>query len=288
MKRRPVGLLAVLLALIVLAGCALVSSSPWQTAAPTQIVETSTTSVEPTKLIPSPTSTALPPTSTQPILTSTPMPPTPTPTLTAQQQREEALHEASLLFLADTPQKADQIAREINYAHDPNESADNACGPLTVAILKAADYLPEDASEHDLWLLCLRDDIPGCTGMEKLQKQYFPPDQNDYIRVEESVGKYNFKKNPLKPGDWLFLFAKWDYVKYPGFDHMLVVTRVDEAGRAYTVTNLNRGEGFLITEEMLYDPKRPGTGLFYELTNNEIRGPLGMTGTGGFLLVRHK
>ena len=142
MKRRSVGLLAVLLVLIVLAGCALVSSSPWQTAAPTQIVETSTTSVEPTKLIPSPTSTALPPTPTQPILTSTPMPPTPTPTLTAQQQREEALHEASLLFLADTPQKADQIAREINYAHDPNESADNACGPLTVAILKAADYLP--------------------------------------------------------------------------------------------------------------------------------------------------
>jgi hypothetical protein len=248
---------------------------------------------------PSDTLTALPNTATPTrsatcTATATPAAPTPsatplaTPTLTQLQQKQARLQAAGLKFLADTPEKADEVAQGIDYAHDPNESADNACGPLTVAILREAGYLPETAPVHDIWLLCVRDDLPNCFGMDILRKTYFPEEEYDYIRVEESVAKYNFKKNPLQPGDWLYLFAKWDYVKYPGFDHMLVVTRVDEDGAAYTVTNINRGEGFTISEELLYDPNHPKQGLFYELTNNELRGPLGMTGTGGFLLIRHK
>jgi hypothetical protein len=72
---------------------------------------------------------------------------------------------------------------------------------------------------------------------------------------------------------------------------MLVVTRVDKNGAASTVTNLNRGEGFKITEEVLYDPTKPGTGLFYELTD-PIRLAyakyLGLSGDGGFMIVRRK
>ena len=68
---------------------------------------------------------------------------------------------------------------------------------------------------------------------------------------------------------------------------MLTVTRVDDKGVAYTITNLNRGKGFIITEEVLYDPNKPSEGLFYELTSSN-RGELGMSGTGGFLLVRKK
>jgi hypothetical protein len=69
---------------------------------------------------------------------------------------------------------------------------------------------------------------------------------------------------------------------------MLVVTRVDDRGRAYSVTNIHTGDGFIIQEELLYDPRRAGVGLFSELTNDQLRKELGMTGTAGFLLVRAK
>ena len=124
--------------------------------------------------------------------------------------------------------------------------------------------------------------------MDILDKNYFPQLEYDYIRVEESVGSYDWAKNPLLPGDWLYLFVRKGVSKYDGFDHMLVVTRVDDRGRAYSVTNINKGDGFVIQEELLYDPRRPNLGLFAELTNDDLRKELGMTGTAGFLLIRAK
>jgi hypothetical protein len=44
----------------------------------------------------------------------------------------------------------------------------------------------------------------------------------------------------------------------------------------------------VILEELLYDPRRPGQGLFADLTNDKLRKELGMTGTDGFLLIRAK
>lgn len=231
------------------------------------------------------TTKTLVPTATR---TATPMPPTPTATMTARQKAEEKLWQASLDFLAFTPEDADQVARRIDFASGPHESADNACGPLTVAILKAGSYLPEDASEHEMWLLCPREEIPECHGMETLEREFFPTDEYDYIQVEESIGTYDWKKNPLQPGDWLYLFVLKGISNYNGFDHMIVVTRVDESGAAYSVTNINYGEGFVITEALLYDPNNPGEGLFYDLTNDRHRKELGMTGTAGFLLIRAK
>jgi hypothetical protein len=84
-------------------------------------------------------------------------------------------------------------------------------------------------------------------------------------------------------GDWLFLFTAGN-----GFDHMLVVTRVDEDGSPYSVTNIDRGEGFLISEEKLYDGAGGEGGLFDELTDLNKRMKLGLTGTAGFLVVRRK
>lgn len=220
--------------------------------------------------------------------TATPLPPTPTATMTAREKAQEKLWQASLDFLAFTPEDADQVARRIDFASGPHESADNACGPLTVAILKAGGYLPEDASEHDMWLLCPREENPECHGMETLQRMFFPVDDYDYIRVEESVGTYDWEENPLEPGDWLYLFVMKGISNYRGFDHMIVVTRVDENGAAYSVTNIDYGEGFVITEALLYDPDNPGEGLFYDLTNDHLRKELGMTGTAGFLLIRAK
>ena len=235
-----------------------------------------------------PTATAtLAPTNT-PTLLPSPTPVPPTATLTLRQQREANLYQASLHYLANTAEEADLVAREIDFASDPHESADNACGPITVAIMRDGGYLPEEANPHDMWLLCPREDIPGCNGLDILDQKYFPLLDYDYIRVDESVGSYDWAKNPLQPGDWLYLFVRKGISKYDGFDHMLVVTRVDDRGRAYSVTNINKGDGFVIQEEMLYDPRRPSLGLFAELTNDKLRKELGMTGTAGFLLIRAK
>ncbi|HPR35059.1 MAG TPA: hypothetical protein PKY64_05240 [Anaerolineaceae bacterium] len=276
---RPRNNLLLLISLLALSSCVVSATSP-----------SPTPSVRPATLTPTATATATAtPTSTStltPIPSATPVPPT--PTLTLRQEREANLYQASLHYLADTAEEADLVAREIDFASGPHESADNACGPLTVAILRDGGYLPEDANPHDMWLLCPREDIPGCNGLDILDQKYFPLLDYDYIRVDESVGSYDWAKNPLQPGDWLYLFVRKGISKYDGFDHMLVVTRVDDSGRAYSVTNINKGDGFVIQEELLYDPRRPNLGLFAELTNDDLRKELGMTGTAGFLLIRAK
>lgn len=272
--RRFVNILLALFAIFTFGACSALSPEPTPTFTPEP---THTATATATKT-PVPTATN----------TATPLPPTPTATMTAREKAEEKLWQASLDFLAFTPEDADQVARRIDFASGPHESADNACGPLTVAILKAGGYLPEDASEHDMWLLCPREENPECHGMETLQRMFFPVDDYDYIRVEESVGTYDWEENPLEPGDWLYLFVMKGISNYRGFDHMIVVTRVDENGAAYSVTNIDYGEGFVITEALLYDPDNPGEGLFYDLTNDHLRKELGMTGTAGFLLIRAK
>lgn len=272
--RRFVNILLALFAIFAFGACSALSPEPTPTFTP-----------EPTHTATATATKTLVPTATN---TATPLPPTPTATMTAREKAQEKLWQASLDFLAFTPEDADQVARRIDFASGPHESADNACGPLTVAILKAGGYLPEDASEHDMWLLCPREENPECHGMETLQRLFFPVDDYDYIRIEESVGTYDWEENPLEPGDWLYLFVMKGISNYRGFDHMIVVTRVDENGAAYSVTNIDYGEGFVITEALLYDPDNPGEGLFYDLTNDHLRKELGMTGTAGFLLIRAK
>lgn len=194
----------------------------------------------------------------------------------------DRLYQVSLNYLADTDETADRIAREIAFLGGKNESADLVCGPLSISIMKDAGILPSNTSTLDIWLLCPREEREECHGIKILNNEYFPSQDYDYYRVYESVRTFDFTSNPLLPGDWLYL-----YTSNNGFDHMLVVTRVDKNRVPYTVTNLNRGKGFVISEEVLYDPNMPGIGLFYELTNPS-RGTLGMMGTGGFLLVRRK
>lgn len=269
--------LLLLACLLALSSCLVTTTAPSPTPSLPPATQTPTATATET---PAPTSTPTP------IPSATPVPPT--PTLTLKEQREANLYQASLHYLADTAEEADLVAREIDFASGPHESADNACGPLTVAIMKDGGYLPEDANPHDMWLLCPREDIPGCNGLNILDQKFFPQSEYDYIRIEESVGTWDWAKNPLQPGDWLYLFVRKGISKYDGFDHMLVVTRVDDRGRAYSVTNVNKGDGFVIQEELLYDPRRAGVGLFADLTNDKLRKELGMTGTAGFLLIRAK
>lgn len=268
---KKIAVFALILATLapVLAGCVNANALPEMTA-------TAESAASPTGIAPA--KTAIAPT---PAITSTPMAaPTPRPEEERKATLEARLAETSQGFIALTPEAANEVAREIGFIDGINESASNACGPLSIAILKAADLLPESASVHDVWLLNLRLDY-SLTNV--LYEEYFPPQDYDYVWVEQSIRDYDFAANPLKPGDWLFLFTAGN-----GFDHMLTVTRVDENGAAYSVTNIDRGEDFIIAEEMLYDPNQEGEGLFYELTDPEKRLRLGLTGTKRWLLVRRK
>jgi hypothetical protein len=112
----------------------------------------------------------------------------------------------------------------------------------------------------------------------------FPPEEFSDRRFNQPINQFDFTKFPLQAGDFLYLYAG----RSGTFEHMLTVTRVDDQGRAYSVTNYDVApESFVIEEVLLYDPNQPGTGKFYDWTNHKNE-KLGLTGFGGFELWRRK
>jgi len=132
------------------------------------------------------------------------------------------------------------------------------CGPLSIAILRDAGLLYTTVNLFDFWYL-----DPRPAHDENLLEQVFPAERYEKIEQPLSIGEVDFNANPLYPGDFLYLFAG----DSGSFEHVLVVSRVDDAGRAYAVTNVNTAEGVIIAEVMLYDPAQPGVGQFYEWTD---------------------
>jgi hypothetical protein len=194
---------------------------------------------------------------------------------------EKNLYLASLKFIAANPDEANEIARSINYINNCYETASNMCGPLSIAILQEGGLLSSTLDPHDAWLLCFRE-REGCDGLNVLQRDFFPPQTYDYFFIDETVRTYDLIRNPLQPGDFLYLLAG-----DTGYDHLLVVTHIDQEGAAYSVTNSDRGDGFKILEELLYHPNKPHEGFFYEFTERSRR-MLGMTGNGGMVIIRRK
>ncbi len=193
--------------------------------------------------------------------------------LSAEQQ--EALVAAAQAYVSLTADSAQETAISLDYI-GRNANPATMCGPLSLAILRDAGIIQPDIPLIEFYYLNPR---PG-NGDRHLNK-VFPPDRFEKIIHESSIAETDFSKNPLFPGDFLYLFAGHS----GSFEHMLVVTRVDEAGRAFSVTNINNGDGVIIQEVMLYDPALPGIGQFYEWTSWENRN-IGRTGYGGFWLWR--
>ncbi|MCU0485131.1 MAG: class A beta-lactamase-related serine hydrolase [Anaerolineales bacterium] len=241
---------------------------------------------------PDPTRTALPTVTPVPgtlTPTASPQPSeTPAPTAAAAQSaptaevisqdvltqaQKEHLHQAALSFEARTEAEAIRVARSLAYVQGDGHPA-SMCGPLSVAILRNAGLLNPYIDLHDFWLLNPR-------SSQDILEKVFPVERFEYIRVSESIRTFDFKAFPLKAGDFLYLFAG----NSGSFEHMLTVSRVDEQGRAYSVTNVDSGSGYSIGERMLYDPNNPGEGQFYAWTDRKYA-MIGMTGFGGFLLIR--
>jgi hypothetical protein len=229
-----------------------------------------------------PTPTASPsPSETQTIATETPQPTataTPTPRGALTWKQEERLYAASLKFLAENEEDATIIVRDhIDYLESAFEHPSLVCGPLSAVILRDAGLLPPDADLHGFWQL-----DPRKRTAQIVLETHFPPERYEWYQFETGSHKFDFNAFPLLPGDFVYLYAGINGT----FEHIITVTRVDEAGRAYTVSNLATEEGFVIRELMLYDPNEPGVGQFYDWMNRELNGWLGMTGDGGFDLWR--
>ena len=186
------------------------------------------------------------------------------------------LYKAAMYYARTTVEDSKRVGVEVNGAGYGDPS--NICGPLAVAILRDAGLLPANTVPHDFWLL----NPLAATDAARLTRT-FPPTYYSYTRVLTPINKIDWRASPLMPGDFLFLW----HGSGGNFDHMLVVSRVDNMGRAYAVTNYGTPDGFIINEAMLYDPDDGTVGLFHQWTQ-EQDAILGSTGFGGFELWRRR
>lgn len=179
------------------------------------------------------------------------------------------LYETSLQFTASTFSDARKLGEQINGKGYGSPTL--ICGPLSISILSAAGLVQSGIVPYNFWLLNPDDK----SAREKLAT-VFPANTYDHTRIKVRIDQIDWKANPLMPGDFVYLYAGGG----GNFEHMLVVNRVDSAGRAYSVTNYNAGDGFVIQEVMLYDPSDPNVGMFHEWTKRQWQAT-GSTGYDG-------
>lgn len=182
--------------------------------------------------------------------------------------------QAAQAYLAPDQEAARKVAQRLGFA--PTADPSNMCGPLAVAILRDAGVVQSGPSLAPYWLLDPREDA-------YLLRRLFPPQRFCYRHFAQGPFQVDFSAFPLHVGDFLYLYAG----RWGTFEHVMVVTRVDDQGRAYAVTNLNlRPEGyFVVREVLLYDPHRPGVGMFATWADYH-HAAIGLTGLGGFDLWR--
>jgi len=152
------------------------------------------------------------------------------------------------------------------------------CGPLSIAILQRAGILSADLVAHDFFLI-----DPDLGKDRAIIKSVFLPEVYSNTRYKVRIDQADWTANPLMPGDFIYIYSGTG----GNFEHMLIVNRVDSQGRAYSVTNYNTQQGFVIDEALLYDPADPNAGLFSQWTEKQFA-KLGSTGYAGFEVWRLK
>ena len=190
----------------------------------------------------------------------------------AQQQR---LLAAALAYVGNTPAEALKAARRLHYLGG-NEHPSQECGPLAIAILRDAGLIDPYVVLHNFWLIDPRNRLD----LRQLES-VFPRRRYFWFHTDTPLNKFDFRRYPLYPGDVLYLYAGQGGT----FEHVLVVTDVDAAGRAYAVTNFNTPAGAVVRYVLLYDPNDPAAGMFAYWTDRRNL-MIGLTGYGGFDLWR--
>ncbi len=194
--------------------------------------------------------------------------------LTKEQQMR--LYEASLSFISLTAKQSKQTSSLINLL--PYSDASTICGPLSIAILQRANIIDEGLIPYDFFLL-----DPDLPKDRQILSTALPKNLYESVRYRTRLNQFNWSIDPLLPGDFVYIFAG----SQGNFEHMLVVNRVDYRGRAYSVTNYNTVDGYVINEILLYDPVDPKAGIFAQWAKREKQ-VLGSTGFEGFEVWRLK
>lgn len=161
------------------------------------------------------------------------------------------------------------------------------CGPLSAYLMQENGFLSEDLPAVK-WLQM--NDYSKEWGVSTLWmlEKYLPVEKYEWFETTESVSDFDFSSEPLEVGDLL-------YLKGYSVAHWVTVTRVDDQGRVFAITNVQAGylnesnktdQTWLIQEVMLYDPQNPDAGQFDKWTSKYDYDGLHHIGEGGFRLWR--
>lgn len=161
------------------------------------------------------------------------------------------------------------------------------CGPLSAYLMQENGFLSEDLPAIK-WLQM--NDYSKEWGVSTLWmlEKYLPVEKYEWFETTESVSDFDFSNQPLEVGDLL-------YLKGYSVAHWVTVTRVDDQGRVFAITNVQAGyldesnktdQTWLIQEVMLYDPQNPDAGQFDKWTDKYDYDGLHHIGEGGFRLWR--
>lgn len=193
---------------------------------------------------------------------------TPLPTVNPAEIQLEKLYQASLGYLADSDDETWKVARSLAYTPLGGYPS-NMCGPLAISIMKEAGLVSQSVQLHDFWLLNPPEDA-------KLLQSVFPEESFEWLHTDQPINLIDYGNFPLKAGDLVYIYSG----RQGDYSHVLVVTRADADGRAFSVTNNYTDQGFLVQEYLLYDSGQPGEGIFYDWPDPANR-DLGLTGFGG-------
>jgi len=182
-------------------------------------------------------------------------------------------------FITSDSEATAELAKKLGYLSSNQEDPSNICGPLSAAILREAGLLPASvgpvANLKNYWLA-----NPVTNGRPW---SLFPQDLYEVHRFETGTDRFDFAAWPLMPGDFVYTYAGRG-----SFSHMFIVTEVDEAGRAYTVTNqLQPDGGYLVQRVLLYDPQEHEAGVLHSPCL-ECGSWRRRTGLGGFDVLRRR
>ncbi len=159
-------------------------------------------------------------------------------------------------------------------------SASNICGPL--AMYQQIGTTTYGVRPEDLWLANVR-------MMDKVRRtdifsRAFPDDKFDNLEITTQIAGFDFNSINLQPGDFLYFMG----ANGRGSDHMMTISRRDQDGTLWAVTNYpDQNKKFIVIEVPVWNSKNPETSFVKEFAkgNNSVGFS---SGQGGFMLWRLK
>ncbi len=138
---------------------------------------------------------------------------------------------AAVAYLADSSRTASAVASRIGWLGEEGlEGPNTMCGPLVWAILNDAGAFPPGWGAWSEGPIAFWLAMPRKNGRPW---SLFPSETYHLYQFKTPLSKFDFSQFPLYPGDFLYTYSE-----RVGFDHMLVITEVDDKGNVYTVTNV--------------------------------------------------